>query len=725
MVKTNKDRFLALLRSHWQIVFFIFFALLLSFEYWGFGADSYVRVFDSADGRLATRIALRNNLLGGEVGYWNWDMFGGLDRLAEGNSLEFINILFYALPGWLAYGIFMFLQRFIAGIFTYKLLNKHLGVRRIVALFPAMFYALWSQSRFNNSQEGFTVPNSFSLAGIPMVLFFFGEISKQYLTDKRKALLLTGAFGFVFAGMTNFAFSIFIFMLIPLWLVLLVKQNIRVTLTLFSAFIVGWLAIEGWELWAAWLQGPSSHRNLRETCVALGGVGFRQIVSAQFRTYNFPLLVLGFAGLLFYRKTIAYQNALIALSLLAFFDMASDFLPQLFCSSINPFEFLTGFNTKRVIRYTPFFISIFAGVSFESFISWLEDYGIGQLRLFSYYFTRISVAAFIFWIGLISIEAKIETLELRQQGFNYRSIFENPYLVYVANMVDEQPFTRAAMVYHNPSQPRPHPGFLWPYGINSIDGYTTIHPVEFSEMWSAVINPMMLRYKYCRYGRSMKNGDNRIYLSTECDVGLQDDELPLDRWFDQELLSLLGTRYFISEHPVVHENLREVNLSTINCDEKTLGCTKYHVYENTNVYPPFFNRSQVIALPEGEKILNQLRQSESTLPSQNVFMLTESVKGFTPIDLAPSAIHYEILDFGFDKISIHVVTESPQIFILNSTYSPYWRLAVNRVEGDLFPAYHVLTGFYLPAGSHDVVLTYEPPYSFLTYYFRAARLLDR
>ena len=76
MVKTIKDRFLALLRTHWQIIFFTFFALLLSFEYWGFGTDSYVRVFDSADGRLATRIALRNNLLGGEVGYWNWDLLG-------------------------------------------------------------------------------------------------------------------------------------------------------------------------------------------------------------------------------------------------------------------------------------------------------------------------------------------------------------------------------------------------------------------------------------------------------------------------------------------------------------------------------------------------------------------------------------------------------------------------------------------------------------------------
>ena len=175
MNKSIKSRLPNLLRNHWPLIFFIIFALLISFEYWAFGADSYVRIFDSADGRLATRIALKSNLLVGEVGYWNWDMFGGIDRLAEGNSLEFVNLLFYTLPGWLAYGIFMFFQRLVAGLFTYKLLVKHLGVRRLIALLLAMFYAMWSQEQLNRSQEGFTLPNSFSLAGIPMVLFFIEE----------------------------------------------------------------------------------------------------------------------------------------------------------------------------------------------------------------------------------------------------------------------------------------------------------------------------------------------------------------------------------------------------------------------------------------------------------------------------------------------------------------------------------------------------------------------
>jgi len=114
-----------------------------------------------------------------------------------------------------------------------------------------------------------------------------------------------------------------------------------------------------------------------------------------------------------------------------------------------------------------------------------------------------------------------------------------------------------------------------------------------------------------------------------------------------------------------------------------------------------------------------------TFFKKKIFMLSEDLIGFPRQNLIEGNVEYEILSQGFDQISFSIVAESPQILIINSAFSPYWRVSVNRIESELFAAYDVLTGLYLPAGSHEVVLTHEPPYSFLTFYFKLVRLLNR
>src|SRR5688572_21583445 len=91
-----------------SLLVFLIWALFLSVEYMGDGATSYVKIHDAGDSVLASRLAIKSDLETHENGNWNPNLLLGLDRMAQDEGLGPIDLLFLFFPGWLAYGLLIF-----------------------------------------------------------------------------------------------------------------------------------------------------------------------------------------------------------------------------------------------------------------------------------------------------------------------------------------------------------------------------------------------------------------------------------------------------------------------------------------------------------------------------------------------------------------------------------------------------------------------------------------
>jgi len=87
------------------------------------------------------------------LGAWSPMGISGTDRLASGLSRDFDTFLFVLFPGWLAYGLLMWAQRFIAGFFLFRLLRDWRGAGNAVPVLILTARDGWSE-RVEGLQAG-------------------------------------------------------------------------------------------------------------------------------------------------------------------------------------------------------------------------------------------------------------------------------------------------------------------------------------------------------------------------------------------------------------------------------------------------------------------------------------------------------------------------------------------------------------------------------------------
>lgn len=694
----------------WSILIFLFWALFISIPFWTFGSSSYVRIHDSADGRLATRLALNVNREEGEVGYWNPDMFAGGDRLAEGNSLELINILFYFLPGWLSYAIFMIAQRFVAGYFTFRLINDHLNVRSWLAMLPAFYYALFPMQTYNNQFEGFAVPNAFTLSIIPFLLWSMVIIGKNFDKNILKNVIYVFGLGLLLAATSNFAFSIFIYPVIVFILLFIFDQDIIKVIKLITIFIIGWFLIEHQEMIAAYLHSASSNRTLKPYCVSNPAKVARTLRTLFLEASYAPYLLFSFASLVFYNKKKIDRMAIVLAILVSGLILSSVFMPILMCSELISLDFLSGFSFSRFSLFVPFSTMLFYGISLEKGLIFLENIIIGPELKRKILYIPILIAMALFVATLSSASTSLDKmLALRSEGNNYQNIFENPYLEYLATLMEDEGDPSRRVVMLDPGyQVSIHPGYLWPYGINTLDGYTVIYQLRFHEYWTMVIDPMMSNYPECRYGIKLSIGYNRAYLSTHCEVEVLEDDFIVDDWFDTKLLYLAGVKYIVSQRSISDPGLTKIDTSDIVCD---FDCTKYQIYMSENVSGFLKPYAEYQIVSTDKEATNAMMSASREELDKFAVLVSGDLPEILFEEVSSSNFEYQILKYSADRIIVDIKTDTPKIVQINIAYSPYWRAYNGQTRIDIFPVNQLFIGIYVPEGSSTIILKYEPPYS--------------
>ena len=695
---------------------FLAWSFWLAAEYLVFGPASYVRIHDNGDATLPMLLAhVPPHGLP-----WNFLALCGVDGWAGG--VQITSVLFYVLPGWLAYGLFTWAQRFIAGYFMHRLLKDTLNLSLLPGLFAGLVYSQFAQPSNNASWAGFTLYDTFGLPGLPLLIWLLYRLMKSANWWWPGAGLLLGvAFGIC----SPYAFAPFIFLAVCSWVLLAPPEKPMRLLVLAGLLIVGCALINFPAVWAGSLNAPLSHRaawtpnpahsfswweNIQfgwgfvadsALPLVLAAVGW---VMSSGR--NFRLMVL--AGLLILAVTfvICYEALMSVLQ--------------------GHLGFLAGFQFSRVYLIIPFLAAVAGAIGLESVPEhWkLVAARAGHLA----WGTKISVVLFgVAAAGLLwqSWSMKVKTLTELAAGANHLALYQNPQLQDLAERKKSEPPFRVATLF-SPTDPVLHPGFAWAYDLETVDGYANLYPKRYQDYWEAVLGPLLKtdaeRYDYFHYW------GNRVYLFSPTGGFPVGSTVRFQNYYRLELLSLANVRYLVSPRLLEDDRLtllpcaareQQLHWAGQTKTKKMLGLLRgqfpglpLYVYENREMLPRYFFAGQARTFPDKAGLLNGLSTANQTELKSTVYLNRADAAGLSLDQLGTGLGTVTVSRHSSSKVELEVTNASPTILVAANLYSPFWKASVDGKPAKIFPADQAFQGIRLEAGPHRVELSYEPPYAF-------------
>ena len=730
------------------VVVFLLWSLWLAFEYLAFGPSSFVRIWDNGDNYMPARIAQGQMLADGKFPYWSPQWASGVDLLASGLSPLLDVMLFAFMPGWLAYGLVMWLQRFVAGYFTYRLLKDVLHLDILPSLYSGLVYALLYQSTMDYwHAAGFTLFDGLGLPGFPFILWAFAcvDLQKKYLP-----YLYAAGLGALFSITSYYQFSLFFIPLIWYWFMFVTPRSTSKFWGMLILFTVFWLLSEWPVIWATLLNAPLSHRAdwvPGGPIPVIEGWAHQVVYLRQLAWDNkLSLGILAIAMIVFRsrdRRLLALAGAMI-LGLGFFISIA--FIQINFCQYLG---FLSGFDFGRVRNFFPFLLIVLAGVGLHVIgrgphssnapwnlkLSWRPSHNYSRV---------LQTLLFIVAVGVIvwqSGHVKFRTVmsEMLGRGRMFDILYRHPDLLQLAEKRNHLPPFRIATIedyYQKPS-------YAWAYGLETADGYINLYPRRYREFWEQVIEPLTTVQKETY--NLLHYWGNQVYLFSAPSKKFSTDAgLCFKDYYNLKLLSLANVRYIVSRLPIQDERLVRLPSSVPNAEIDQPKLDTFHerianlrrhirnrpfsilpislkikdiftknlvIYENPEVLPRFFLARQIQLFENPTQVLKALREASYDDLKLTAYLVHSDVVDLPLRQLGAEGGEVGIDIYSPDRIVLDVKCLSPSILIITNSYSPYW---VARVDGDIariFPVDHTFQGIYIDSGQHEVMLEYAPPYA--------------
>ena len=698
------------------VLIFLAWSFWLSAEYLIFGSSSYVRVHDNGDATLPMLLAHAP-----PKGLpWNPLALCGLDGLACGFQLT--NIVFLLLPGWLAYGLFMWLQRFIAGYFMHRLLKDTLKLSLLPGLFAGIVYSQFSQPSNNASWAGFTLYDTLGLPGLPLLIWLLYHLMKSagwwWLPG---GLLLGMAFGIS----SPYAFAPFIMLACISWAFIAPPEKPLRLLVLAGLLVIGCAVINFPTLWASSLNAPLSHRAAWKPNPALA----RNWIGNLLFGWGFVAdnaLPLAMAGIGWYLSSKQNRRLKILAGFLALSVIFVVGYEPLMAVVQGHLGFLAGFQFSRVYLIIPFLAAAAGAMGLESISSeWRlsatnEDRQRWTITLPVALFTVATVL--LLWQ---SLSIKKRTLTELAGGANYSTLYQNPELIELAETTKSQkPFRVATVTSQN--NPALQPGLAWAYGLETVDGYANLYPKRYQDYWESVIGALIKadqdRYDYFHFW------GNRVYLFAPTGGFPDGPPVRFNDYYRLELLSLANARYIISSRPLDDKRLSllpssirdsQLKWASQSKSQKMLSLLRgenpgmpLYIYENQEVLPRYFLVSQVKIFEDKAKLLAGLDTATLTELESTVYLDKTEATNMPASQPVTGAGSVSIVNQSSDVIELTVTNSSNTVLVAANLYSPFWKAVVDGKSTRVFPADDAFQGISLEAGDHRVELRYQPPYYF-------------
>lgn len=301
------------------------------------------------------------------------------------------------------------------------------------------------------------------------------------------------------------------------------------------------------------------------------------------------------------------------------------------------------------------------------------------------------------------------------------------------------------------------PTYAYSQGLESIDGWILLYPNIYRQLWIEMVRPLVEKdplaipvfdpkWKYPQ--------DHYVFMG----IGnfLSKDEkdtfqMNFDSRFNISLLSLMNTKYILSDVKISSEYLRLIHSpntpATFSQTERD-----YSVGRIINRWPDrkdwnLFKKLLAIPSDTVDAIDREVRgkdifiyQNECFIPR---FRFVSSIKGASPnktvLQTISSASPNEVNQTAWlengnlskisDNISDHLAVRNlnvekyspdlielsfensgPGFLIIGNTWNPFWKARVNGELREILLTNHAQMGLIINDGDAGVSLTYEPPY---------------
>lgn len=704
-------------RNKWCI--FLLWSLWLTLEYFGLGPFSYFLVHDWGDSVLPMRLGLVREFFDNGFSYWTNTAACGLDRLAStGPFFQVDNLFLLTLPGWSACALVAFLQRFLAGYFTYRLCRDYLKLDELPSLVAGLAYSICF-FYFQSSLMGG--------AGFPFILWSLERISERKKVTGYIFAVLLGLF-VLFSS--SFVLSIpFMLPMVLAWFVLVRRKYSFHFLSLFAVFSATLLAGEIPYIRALLVNAPLSHRADWDLA-ARGDPWMSQLGRIiGFLKTNIVYLILGILGL--YLSRLKDRSLVMVIVLLVFCGALAGLYKTLLPYFGQHISFFVGFQFDRFYLLTPFFAVITAayGLHFLHPVVFLTQGNPHKHRiqtiLNKYRIQTISCLVVISLLVVNSFILKYDHYcKWAEPTSTYAANYENADLEQIASNIDSVPFRVGTVAFYI------HPACASAYGLETVDGYVSLYPQRYQDFWGKVIEPLISRneslYHY------FHNWGSRIYLFADL-VAFPPpgEDLAFSKYYNLNLLSLANMKYLISGIPVSNEHLELLTLQEAPGDEvygpynvvqggylsQVIEVTKrnmkgrhLYIYENEICFPRFFLSGKVKVFENSHQLLEAMAKADINSLRNNVFVEEKFLSEINLERLGVTDGELTIEQYSPDRIILSVELDNPGILIVSNSYNPYWICKVDGVDKDIFPAYHTFMGIFLEEGEHLVQLEYRPPY---------------
>lgn len=233
----------------------LLWSLWISAEYWVFGSRSYMRIHDNAESFFAYSAVVSRIYSTYGPSAWIPNIAGGIDHyvLGVGNYFTYDFPLFFLLPNWLVYSLVMFLQRFLATYFTYRLCKDFLRFNAYSAILAGIFWSLgtWTTNDWT-FYDGLGPPL------VPLYLYLLETCLKKtgwkrYVLASVTGLLLS--YSSLFALFTPFFIAGSFF-----WLWIIRRHTLKSLVPVYLLLGLCSLCFEISDLYATFLNAPLSGR---------------------------------------------------------------------------------------------------------------------------------------------------------------------------------------------------------------------------------------------------------------------------------------------------------------------------------------------------------------------------------------------------------------------------------------------------------------------------------
>lgn len=639
------------------LIFFFIWSLWISAEFL-LGPFSHVRIHDNGDGALPQLIAVKIQFQDYGYNYFASYMASGVDASSQ-FFLPFSNLnstLFILFPGWAAYGILMFVQRFLASYFTFRLCRDSLKLNFWASVVAGLMFSL-----FNFSIFSFTVYHQLSLPALPFILWILERINK---IQSFKKYLYSTLFG-LFIGYSNYFvyFTPYLLPFIFIWFIYIkgiTKKDVFANL-IFFAFSTIFIQLP--SIIAVFSNIYSSHRifwNFPRYQEYLSSI--YRLISTLFWSNLIPISLIIFVIIIGKKVKDKTERRLLTLSALIIFlviisKIVQPILPQ-------SFTILRTISSDRFDMIISFILPITSVFLLSSFLRTKSL----QFKIITY-----SLIATILIAG--SIKIKIETLA---NYAPYRSLYQHPDLIQLANQTDNHLWRVATITGGGARSSYP-----LAYGLSTVDTYLTLYPANYHQFWAKVIAKRIAEDKL-RYEDFIIWG-NRIYLYGPKDF-YNLEKIELQKYYNLDLLSLVSVKYIISQKPVSDDNLILLPSSyrdQLKNWDKLLKLQKLKKFV-TGVYfgPPLYIYENNRALPKF-----------FTLDSSRFIVEDVTVKHYSP-----------------DKIILSTKSKDPLTLVTTINYYPWWKAKINGKEVEIEKYEDTFMSLNIPKGQNQIIFEYLPPY---------------